>query len=160
MILLSPDIGCADPSGPLPSGAPGAGMDRPFDARMLQTRILIIEDEAVIAWTLESHFEDLGFTAIDVAPTADDAIAAAASHAPGLIVSDINLGGGPDGITAVVQIIRDIAIPVLFVTGYAGADARARIDGGIPGAAVLRKPVMLGDLRAAVLAALQPTPGH
>lgn len=135
---------------------PATGMPpRPLDARLLATPVLIVEDEAVIAWTLESHLEDMGFTDIVIAPDARAAIAAASSRAPGLIVSDINLGGGPDGVAAAAAIHASGFVPTLFVSGYAGPDARARIERDVPGALVLRKPIQADELRTAVEAALR-----
>ena len=143
--------------------AHGAGRGRaapPIDPRLLDTPVLIIEDEAMIAWTLESLFDDMGFTHIALAPNAAAAIAAAAREAPGLIVSDINLGSGPDGVEAVATITAAARVPAIFVTGYPSEDARARIAQAVPGAAVLRKPVQADDLVAAVAAALAEPTAH
>lgn len=141
-------------------GATARGTPPPVDARLLGTPILIIEDEAVIAWTLESLFDDLGFTQVALAPDAAAAIAAANSQPPGLIVSDINLGPGPDGVEAVAEITRVTPVPTIFVTGYASEAARLRIDAAITGAEVLRKPVQFDDLQRAVVAALGNPTAH
>lgn len=138
--------------------AMGTVASEPVDARLLGTPILVIEDEAVIAWTLESHLEDMGFTDIAIAADARAATASAAVRAPGLIVSDINLGGGPDGVVATAGIHAGGFVPTLFVTGYANADARARIEREVPGAAVLRKPIQPDELQRAINAALAGGP--
>lgn len=119
---------------------------------VLAAPVLIVEDEAMIAWMLESLLEDMGFTAITIVASGDEALDAAARLSPGLIVSDINLGpGGLDGVTAAATIRRTLPTPVLFVTGHAGADALERIREGVPGALVLRKPVSPEALRRAVV---------
>ncbi len=138
-----------------PRGAPP-----PVDPALLGTPVLIIEDEAMIAWTLESLFDDMGFTSVSLAPDADAAIAAARADAPGLIVSDINLGHGPDGVAAVAAITAAAPTPTVFVTGYACEDVRARIARAVPGAAVLRKPVQLDELQRAVIDALRGSTPH
>lgn len=141
--------GRGTPAGP---GRPHSG--EPFDRAILSTPVLIVEDEAMIAWALESYFEDMGFTDIAIAANGPEAIAFAASRSPGLVVSDINLGTGMDGVAATAAIAAQRSIPVLFVTGYAGAETRSRIDRDLPGAVILSKPVDAAALRGAVAMAL------
>ncbi len=136
--------------GPVPPGLPSDGTD-PLPRAILERPVLIIEDEAMIAWTLESLLEDMGFVSITIAGRGEEAIAAAARLQPGLIVSDINLGvRGMDG-AATIAIRQARVIPVLFITGHAGADATARIGRDLPDALILRKPVAKADLQRAVV---------
>ena len=126
---------------------------------VLTAPVLIVEDEAMIAWMLESMLEDMGFTAITVVATGDEALDAARRLSPGLIVSDINLGpSGLDGVAAAAAIRRTSPAPVLFVTGYAGADALDRIRTGVPSSLVLRKPIKPEELRQAVVDLVGQTP--
>lgn len=120
----------------------------------LDTPLLVVEDEAMIAWMVETMLEEMGFGAIAIAPTGDEAIRLAGATPPGLIISDINLGPGLDGIAAAAAIRAVQAGPVIFITGYASAEAHARIRAELPGAAVLRKPVSEMELRAAITRAL------
>ncbi|ATY33813.1 response regulator [Sphingomonas psychrotolerans] len=122
----------------------------------LDTPLLVVEDEAMIAWMVETMLEEMGFRSIAIAATGDQAIALAGSTPPGLIVTDINLGPGLDGIAAAAAIRAERPAPVIFITGYAGAEAYARIQGEVPGAALLRKPVLVVELRLAVTRALRP----
>ena len=117
-------------------------------------RILIVEDEAMIAWSLETLFEDMGFTDIEIAATGEEAARLASRRVPDLLVSDINLGGGVDGVAAAAAMRAAADIPVIFVSGYASADVRRRVDADVPGATVLRKPIQPDDLRTAVSALL------
>ncbi len=126
----------------------------------LQTRILIIEDEMMIAWMMESILTDAGFADIVTAADAEEASRAAAEHPPGLVVSDINLGAGIDGIEVSVEICRTSGIPVLFVTAYADDATRTRIAGHFPQAELLRKPINGPTLREAVRRALRSEPRH
>ena len=128
--------------------------DLTLSASMLATPVLIVEDEAVIAWTIETLMEDMGFTDLRIAGDSAQALAAAAEPRPGLVLSDINLGGGVDGIETAARLQEGGPVPVVFISGYAGPDELARIERGTPGAPVLRKPVQLPELRRAVLTTL------
>lgn len=121
----------------------------------LDTRILIIEDEAIIAWMIESIFEEMGFTEILLTSSGADALAAALRSQPGLVVSDVNLGAGLDGIDTAVRICGADDIPVLFVSAYADDRTRARIARDLPSAPLLRKPLRADALRETVAALLQ-----
>ena len=137
---------------------PAAGADA-LPAALLESPVLIVEDEAMIAWTVESLLEDLGFTRIAIAASGEAAIAHAARETPRLIVSDINLGPARmDGVAAAIAMVARAAASVVFVTGHASAEARARIERGVPGAAVLSKPIAADALRRAIRAATAP--GH
>ena len=154
-MILSP--GTRDTSGARPSAH---GAPPPVDQALLGTPVLIIEDEAMIAWMLEALLDDMGFTRIVLASHAEAAIAAAHAMPPGLIVSDINLGAGLDGVDAVAAIAQGSPVRAIFVTGYAGDDTRTRIAATVPNAAVLRKPVQLRELQRAVIEALEHSTAH
>lgn len=144
-------------TGPVPGARANAAADLP--ATLLTQPVLIVEDEAMIAWTMESLLEELGFTRIAIAASGEAAIAQAARLAPRLIVSDINLGPSRmDGVAATVAMLAQAAASVVFVTGYASAAARGRIEREVPGAVVLSKPVMPDQLRRAI--GMATAPGH
>jgi len=86
--------------------------------RDLQSRILIIEDEPIIALDLENLVTELGHKVVGTASTAKDAVAKAHSERPGLVLADINLGEGGSGIDAVSEILNSFDIPVIFITAY------------------------------------------
>ncbi|MDG6093975.1 response regulator [Acetobacter sp. AN02] len=83
-----------------------------------RTSILIIEDEPVIAMDIEDQVRACGHTIAGVAHTHKEAVALAREQKPGLILADINLGTGGNGIEAVAEILRDNDVPVIFVTAY------------------------------------------
>ncbi len=122
----------------------------------LGTRVLIIEDEMMIAWMIESLLIDAGFSEVAMASSADEAAQVASDNAPGLIISDINLGKGANGVEASIAISRKGEVPVIFVTAYADAELRQQIAAELPRAQVLRKPVESGLLIAAITRALTP----
>ena len=82
-------------------------------------RILVIEDEAVIAMDLQDILEKMGHSVIGAAATQTEALAMAALEKPDLILSDIKLADGSLGTDAVVEILQGAAdIPVIFITAY------------------------------------------
>jgi CheY-like chemotaxis protein len=84
----------------------------------LASRVLIIEDESVIALDLENLVTELGHKVAGIAATKDEAVSKARAQKPGLVLADINLGEGGSGVDAVVEILRSFDIPVIFVTAY------------------------------------------
>jgi CheY-like chemotaxis protein len=84
----------------------------------LASKVLIIEDEPIIALDLENLVTELGHKVVAVAATKDDAVAKAKSERPGLVLADINLGEGGSGIDAVSEILASFDIPVIFITAY------------------------------------------
>jgi CheY-like chemotaxis protein len=129
------------------------------DALPLEIPVLVVEDEALIAWTLHDMLEGMGFADVRVARDAPEALALAAERHPGLLVCDINLGPGEDGVSAAARIRARGDATVLFITGYAGPDIRSQIDQAIAGAPLLRKPIefrTLADCLRQVLSGPKP----
>jgi len=84
----------------------------------LASKVLIIEDEPIIAMDLENLVTELGHKVVAIAGTRDEAVAKAKSERPGLVLADINLGEGGSGIDAVNEILSSFDIPVIFITAY------------------------------------------
>lgn len=84
----------------------------------LASRVLIIEDEPIIALDLENLISELGHDVVATAATRDQAVELAFQKRPGLILADINLGEGGSGLDAVSRILGSFDIPVIFVTAY------------------------------------------
>jgi CheY-like chemotaxis protein len=85
---------------------------------LLASRVLIIEDEPIIAMDLENLLTELGHKVVATAATREEAVAKAHAERPGLVLADINLGEGGSGIDAVADILSSFDIPVIFVTAY------------------------------------------
>lgn len=81
-------------------------------------RVLIIEDEPIIALDIQELVERCGHSVVGIAATEAEAVAIAKAERPGLVLADINLGAGGDGASAVARILRDLTAPVIFVTAY------------------------------------------
>lgn len=82
-------------------------------------KILIVEDEALIAQDIEQHLLDLGYEVCDIASNGEQAIRAAGQHRPDIALMDIMLGGGMDGIEVAETIDKHHQIPVIFLTSNA-----------------------------------------
>jgi CheY-like chemotaxis protein len=81
-------------------------------------RVLIIEDEPIIAMDLQQLVESAGHQVVGVAASEEEAVAIADSERPSLVLADVNLGLGGDGASAVERILTRHAAPVIFVTAY------------------------------------------
>ncbi len=80
--------------------------------------VLIIEDEPVIAMDLRMLVQRCGHRVVGVAASEAQAVKLAKDTRPGLILADVNLGRGGDGISAVRSILESADVPVIFVTAY------------------------------------------
>ncbi|MGA7938039.1 MAG: response regulator, partial [Kovacikia sp.] len=83
------------------------------------TKILVVEDEYILAANLQENLRDLGYGVSDIASSATEAVAKAAALQPDLVLMDIRLQGKMDGIQAAEQIWNQLQIPVIYVTGHA-----------------------------------------
>jgi PAS domain S-box-containing protein len=82
-------------------------------------KILIVEDEALVAEDLKEMLQSLGYEIPGIADTGEGAITLAGEHQPGLVLMDINLAGVMDGITAGGEIRKKWGIPIIYVTAFA-----------------------------------------
>ena len=81
-------------------------------------RVLIIEDEPIIALDIQELVERCGHSVVGIAATEQEAVEMARRDPPTLVLADINLGVGGDGATAVARILCHVSVPVIFVTAY------------------------------------------
>ncbi|VVB87383.1 Chemotaxis response regulator protein-glutamate methylesterase [uncultured archaeon] len=93
---------------------------------MNNIKILLVEDEAIVAMDIKSRMENLGYIIPAIASTGEDAIKMAAETCPGLVLMDIDLGDGIDGVEAAEQIHKRIDIPIIYLTAYADEKTLSR----------------------------------
>lgn len=86
--------------------------------RQTRARVLIIEDEAVIAMDLGDIVQSLGHEIAATATTARTAVEAAERERPTLVLADIQLADGSSGIDAVNKILGSFTVPVIFITAF------------------------------------------
>ena len=84
----------------------------------LRLRILIVEDEVVVAMRLEDMVQDLGYVVVGTAASHAGAVAAAEASRPDLVLMDINLGRGGNGIEAALELRRRFDLPCVFLSAY------------------------------------------
>ncbi|MDD1685965.1 response regulator [Methanoregula sp.] len=83
------------------------------------SKILVVDDEAIITMQLEERLHAMGYTVVGMAASGEDAIEKARRLSPDLILMDIVMPGKQNGIEAAKTIGEELAIPVVFVTSYA-----------------------------------------
>jgi CheY-like chemotaxis protein len=112
-------------------------------------RILVVEDEMMIAMLVEDMLAELGCSVVGPAHALDVALnLARTEQGIDAALLDVNLGGQP--VFAVADALREKGVPAIFSTGYGDAGLRD-IDRG---SQVLQKPFRAGDLARALNAAL------
>jgi len=84
-----------------------------------QSRILIVEDENIVALDIEMRLTSLGYQVVETAATGEVAIRHALELQPDLILMDINLRGEMDGVDTAHEIQKHQNIPIVFLTAYA-----------------------------------------
>ena len=83
------------------------------------SKILIVDDEAIITMQLEERLSIMGYTVAGMAASGEDAVEKARSIRPDLVLMDIVMPGKMNGIEAAKIILKELDIPVVFVTAYA-----------------------------------------
>lgn len=117
------------------------------------SRILIVEDEAIVAVDIQSQLEALGYTVLDIATSGEEAREKALDLCPDMVLMDIRLSGQMDGIDAAESIRRRHDIPIVFLTAYADQDTLQRAKAAGPHG-YLVKPFNERDLYTAIEIAL------
>lgn len=119
--------------------------------RVASVRVLVIEDEAVIALDVAKIVRDAGHQVVGIAPTEKAAIDLARKHLPHLVLADIQLRDGDSGIAAVREILKAVSAPVIFVTGF---PERLLTGHGLEPAFIITKPFNPEVLKTAMAHAL------
>jgi PAS domain S-box-containing protein len=85
---------------------------------MVATKILVVEDEAIVAESIKIKLTKMGYSVVSTASSADEAIRKTGEYLPDLVLMDIVLQGEMDGIEAAGQIHTRFDIPVVYLTAY------------------------------------------
>ena len=121
-------------------------------------RILIVEDDYLVALQFENALTEAGYDVVDIASTAEEAVQLVPDRKPELILMDVRLAGPRDGIQAAAEILDRFGIRSIFISAFSDPPTRARADRANP-IAWLAKPVADRKLVATVSTALRDIPG-
>lgn len=116
-----------------------------------KAKVLLIEDEAIIALDIATLVEDLGHQVTSVSTTRAEAVAAATSESPDLVLADIQLADGSSGIDAAADILSKIQVPVVFITAF---PERLLTGRRVEPTFLITKPFQPDAVRAAISQAL------
>ncbi|QIR39530.1 response regulator [Tolypothrix sp. PCC 7910] len=120
---------------------------------MVHVRVLIVEDEVIVARTIASQLSQLGYIVTGTASSGNVAIAKALETKPDIVLMDIILKGEMDGIAASSYIREQLDIPVIFLTAYGDANTLERAKITQPFGYIV-KPFTIKDLQIAIEIAL------
>jgi two-component system, response regulator PdtaR len=131
---------------PVTEGAVSGGVDE-------SERILIVEDDVLIANQIEAALADEGFGIAGIASTFEEALQLAEAQSPTLAVMDIRLAGDRDGIDTALELFRLHGIRCIFASAHSDHGTRRRAEPAVP-LGWLQKPYMMASLTALVRVAL------
>jgi len=128
-------------------------LDRARESLRAQTatRVLVIEDEPVIAFDLASIVTGMGHEIVGIADTEKRAVELARAKTPGIVLADIQLRDGSSGIDAARKILGQIDVPVIFITAF---PERLLTGEGEEPTYLITKPFDSDELRVTISQAL------
>jgi two-component system, response regulator PdtaR len=106
----------------------------------MKPRVLIVEDEVLLAWSLGEILSLIGCEVAGIAGTVNDALCLAENTKPDLAIVDVRLAGQRDGIEGAELLRQQFGLPVIFVTGEIDKETERRASDFNP-VSYLRKPV-------------------
>ena len=118
-------------------------------------RILVVEDEAIIARDIAMQLQDLGYEVLGPVSSGEQALAVARQSRPCLVLMDIHLAGAMDGISAAQAIRTDLQVPTIFLSAFNGDENLARAELAQP-AGYMAKPFSEAELERLLIAVLKP----
>lgn len=124
---------------------------------MRKPKILVVEDEGVVAADIEECLLKMGYSVVGAAASAVSAIRKAVETDPDLVLMDIKLKGSVDGVDAAGELHERLGIPVVYLTAHADIEILERAKKSFPSGYVL-KPFDERSLRSAVEIALHKHP--
>jgi len=121
--------------------------------RLLSPKILIVENERIVADDIKQRLEDLGYEVIGISGNGNDALKKTGEIKPDLILMDIILTGEVDGIETAQQISELYSVPFIYLTAYYDDEILKRASLTQP-AGYITKPFDSVGLHAAIQMAI------
>src|SRR5437016_7988221 len=106
--------------------------------QVARARILVVEDEAIVAEDIQSRLENLGYAVPAVASSGEEAMRKAVETHPDIVLMDIVLKGNMDGVEAAEQMRDRFNIPVVYLTAYSDDSTFQRAKAAEPLGYVLK----------------------
>jgi CheY-like chemotaxis protein len=117
-------------------------------------KILVVEDEAIIAMDIQLILRKIGFFDSEVVYSGEESIQKVAEHKPHLVLMDIKLKGNLDGIEAAKCIFYDYKIPVVYITAFGDENTLKKANGSAR-FGFITKPFEEAELQSTIQSALQ-----
>jgi CheY-like chemotaxis protein len=121
--------------------------------------ILIVEDESIVAADLEQQLRQDGYRVLGIAGSGQEAVRLAADLLPDIVLMDVRLHGGMDGVEAAQQIQRTTGTPIVYLTAYPGVFIQDPSRMQYPNLCLM-KPFVASELRTVIDAALDARGTH
>lgn len=109
-------------------------------------RILIVEDETIVARDIAAQLNALGYDPVATVRSGEECIAFAEKYLPDLVLIDIHLAGEMDGVTAALYLRQSLGLPIVFLTAFEADDILAQAKLSEPYGYIL-KPFTDRELR-------------
>jgi CheY-like chemotaxis protein len=115
-------------------------------------KILIVEDENIIALDIRAMLEDLGYRVSAVVSSGEDSIKKASKMKPDLVLMDVKLKGNLDGVSAGQEIFKQFQIPIVYLTAYSDQATVKKISDDKSGKSpsVINKPFDERELQTVI----------
>jgi CheY-like chemotaxis protein len=133
------------------SGPAGSGMET---AAAIDTRILVVEDERIVGLHLRQQLIKLGYKVVAVVSSGEEALKVVKERNPDIVLMDIHIDGDMDGIETASRIPLEQAVPIIYLTAFAGETTLQRARATKP-YGYMMKPFSERELHATIQMALE-----
>ena len=116
---------------------------------MAATAVMIVEDERIFARDLQQQLRSLGYDSSASAASGEQAIALAEGRRPDIVLMDVRIKGGMDGVTTAERLRKKLDVPVIFITAHADDSTLARAKNIGPHGYLL-KPIKPAELKSTI----------
>lgn len=113
---------------------------------------LLVEDEFMIAFMLANALERMGWGVLGPLSSGEEAVRKALAEKPDLVLMDVRLNGGMDGVEAAREIRAHLGVPIFFLTAQSDPQTTERMR-EVDSSVILNKPLRMTALREAVAGA-------
>jgi len=112
-------------------------------------KVLIVEDESIVAMDLAAGLEKDGYEVAGIADNATEAMELFNEHAVDIILMDVHIIGKKDGIDTAAELLQQRSVPLIYLTAFTDAKTIERAKSTHP-AAFLAKPYSITNVRIAI----------